>query len=132
MATLSNPDWKPSPVTALPAKTTVTFTVTPNGSTVQLQYDLQSPELDYPPTAEAADLNASTPKPQSSVRGPARVVDVISGLAGPTLITRTLTIEQAGSTKPGLARILVSASDFDTGVPQDTFRRGATSVFNLP
>jgi hypothetical protein len=131
MANLSTPIWSPSPATSLPVQTRVVFTATPNGSKVQIQYDLQSPELQFQAAAVSSDAAASQPVPTVAPAGLSQITDVLT-LAGPTPITRLLTIEQFGPTKPGIARLRVSISDFDQGFPEDTSFLGAMISFNLP
>lgn len=125
MATLSQLSWMPDPAIELPIKTTVKFTVSPNGSSVQIQYTLQSPELRFVLAAAASDCAASQPVPTSSTAGASEILDAVSSLTGPTPVVRFLTIEQAGSTKPGIARLRVCVSDDETSC------RGTMITFNL-
>jgi hypothetical protein len=132
MANLSTLVWTPSPATKLPVQTSLTFSAFPNGSKVQIQYDLQSPELQFQAGAVTSDAAASKPVAAVASAGPNQIVDVLT-LSGPmTQITRVLTIEQSGATRPGMARLRVSISDFDHGVPEDTSSLGAMIFFNFP
>lgn len=131
MANLSTLVWTPSPATTLPVQTRLAFSAFPNGAKVQIQYDLQSPELQFQAGAVSGDAGASQPVAQVASAGPNQIVDVLT-LSGSTPITRVLTIEQSGATKPGMARLRVSISDFDRGVPEDTSSLGAMIFFNFP
>src|SRR5207302_1799807 len=77
--------------------------------------------------AVSADAAASQPPAAVASAGPSQIVDVLT-LNGRTAITRALTIEQFGVTKPAIARVLVSISEFDRGFPEDTSASGAKSV----
>jgi hypothetical protein len=130
MAKLSQPIWTPNPCTALPNQMKVTFLVAPNGSSVQIRYTLQSPELQFVTAAAPADATASQPAPASSTPG-SEIVDVVKGLAGPTQIVRLLTIDQSGPTKPGMPRLKVCVADFDQGFADETSCLGVMIAFNV-
>ena len=133
MATLSPPDWQPTPVTSLPQMTTVSYTVKPRGKKVKLEYELitEGNELKFQAFGQASELPLSTPKPTPSNRSIRKVVDVIDNLTGPTPIVRALEVGKPGAEKPGLVSSRVTVSDFDDGVPKNTRSDSAMIAFNL-
>lgn len=118
MATLTPPKWTPNPVTTLPQETTVEFVVTPDNETgVQIRYRISSPRLRFRPAGSAMirpeEAARSDPAPTPVSRTDRVVIDEYPDQSGATGITRALSIERVGSEDPGIATIVVTASDLD-------------------
>jgi hypothetical protein len=137
MATLTQPTWDPSPVPALPALTTVTFTVRPRRSGVQVRYRLfGGARIRYRPTPAGKLIRtderaASTPALTPVERNDGlTIIDHYPSTNRETEIVRGIAIEQLGPDKPGIATLSVTVWDLDDdGNPKNMSTKEVTTSF---